>query len=279
MLKTIQQTSGKFNEWNLIQGSELDFQNNFDGIDDLDKSLLEVLAKRTVIAETRQPRSIKRSVFWEYEYAGSILDVMTLLSLARTNYHPILATEEKIGDKIIPHFDLISTDISNNFDIIPITNLGQFISDSLTFIENNPDWLTDNGFIPGIYIFTQAQRSSFTAPSILEMGLYWISLEILAGTFIDKNKWDLRNKKDRVKCFITCKGYTGSNWDFLDEAIDDWYTARNNLFHEGKEKPLIELPTKRGKQIRDFTSLLFIEMLKKQKDDIKNDIAKRMQNY
>ena len=111
------------------------------------------------------------------------------------------------------------------------------------------------------------------------MGLYWVSLEVLANTYIHTLGVDVRPKKDRVKLFIIGRGYTGNTWDFLGEAIDDWYIARNDLFHEGKEKFPPELLTRRGKQIRDFTSLVFVEMLQRQEDDRRNEIAIRMKNY
>ena len=67
--------------------------------------------------------------------------------------------------------------------------------------------------------------------------------------------------------------------EYSEEAIDDWYSARNYLFHEGKEKLLEELLTKRGKQIRDFTSLVFVEMLQQQDEANKKRIAARIQKY
>ena len=164
-------------------------------------------------------------------------------------------------------------------DIISLSNLGRFISQALTFIGSNPTWLEESGFIPSLYWFQQAQISRVTAPSILEMGLYWVSLETLAGVHFDSKGLEIKNKKERVKRFINDKGYSGGVWGFLDEVIDDWYTVRNDLFHEGKQKLPLELLIKRGKQIRDFTSLVFVEMLQKQEDARKNEIATRMQNY
>ncbi len=281
MLENFQQESGKFNEWKLLQGSEFDYKHSYGYKENFiqDELLLEELAKRSVIAEARQPDSLKPSKFWKYKYGGSIFDVLTLLSLARAEYCPISATEEKRGNKHSIIWDLMPRDVRVNYNIVPIDNLGGFIAKALTYIENNPSWLKASGFIPSIYMFTQAQRSCLTAPSILEMGLYWVSLEILAGTYIDTKGMYLPRKRDRVKCFISDKGYTGNIWVFLDEVIDDWYIARNDLFHEGTEKLPIELLAKRGKQIRDFTSLVFVEMLQKQEDARKSEIATRMQNY
>lgn len=121
--------------------------------------------------------------------------------------------------------------------------------------------------------------SYLTAPSVLEMALYWVSVEAIAGTYIDSNILGITNKKERVKRFINDKGYTDGVWSFLDEVIDDWYVIRNDLFHEGKQNLPVELLIKRRQQVRELTSLVFVEMLQKQEDARKNEIATRMQNY
>lgn len=282
MLETVQGKSGKFNEWELSQGSDFNLKKSYGYYEDAfipahDELLLEALAKRSVIAETKQPASVKPSIFWQN--SENIADVLTLLSLARGQYHPISAIESRRGGEHGTGWDLIPEDVTGDWDIVSISNLGGFISEALTFVESNPSWLEDSGFIPSLYWYTQAQKSYFTAPSILEMGLYWVSLEVLSSTYIHTLGVDVRPKKDRVKLFIIGKGYSGNTWDFLWKAIDDWYIARNDSFHEGKEKLPIELLTKRGKQIRDFTSLVFVDMLQKQEDAIKNKIAMRMQKY
>lgn len=281
MLKTVQQESGKFNEWELIQGSEFDYKHSYGYKDNFvpahEELLLEALAKRSVIAETKQPASVKPSIL--YEKDSNIADILTLLSLARARYYSTLAIEKNLGQTYSISWGLITGELEGNWDIVPISNLGGFISEALTYIENNPSWLEESGFTPSIYMFKQAQKSCLTAPSILEMGLYWVSLETLANTYIETQRINVRHKKKRVECFVTYRGYTGSTWDFLGEVIDDWYIARNDLFHEGTEKLPVQRLTKRGQQIRDFTSLVFVEMLQKQEDTRKNEIATRMQNY
>jgi len=279
MLETIQRESGKFDEWELTDGTKFDHKQSYGykSILKRDESLLETLAQRSVIAETRQPTSVKPSMLWTN--ALNIADVLTLLSLARARYYSTLAIEKNLEQTYSISWGLITGELEGNWDIVPISNLGGFISEALTYIENNPSWLEESGFTPSIYMFKQAQKSCLTAPSILEMGLYWISLETLANTYIETQRINVRHKKKRVECFVTYRGYTGSTWDFLGEAIDDWYIARNDLFHEGTEKLTVPRLTKRGQQIRDFTSLVFVEMLQKQEDTRKNEIATRMQNY
>lgn len=279
MLETVQRESGKFNEWELMQGSEFDYKHSYGYKEDFiqDEPLLEALAKRSVIAETKQPTSVKPSILWVE--ASNIADILTLLSLARGRYHSVVIENNLRQSRGINWLGLTIGELEGNWDIILIRNLGGFISEALTYIDNNRSWLEESGFIPSVYWLMQAHKSSFTAPSILEMGLYWVSLEVLSLAYIAKHGLNVTHKKERVKRFITDRGYSGNSWDFLEKAIDDWYVARNDAFHEGTEKLSFELLAKRGKQIRDFTSLVFVEMLQKQEDARKNEIAARMQNY
>jgi hypothetical protein len=279
MLATIQRESGKFNEWELMEGSEFDLKHSYGYIESLirDDSLLEALAKRSVIAETRQPASVKPSILWSN--APNIADVITLLSLARARYCSTLAVEKNLGTKYSIGWGLVTEEFEGNWDIVPISNLGGFITEAITYIENNHDWLDESGFTPSIFWYEQAQKSYHTAPSVLEMGLYWVSLEILASTYIDTQGIAINNKKDRVKRFITDRGYTGSNWDFLEEVINDWYQTRCFLFHEGKQSLPRNVLIKRRQQVRDFTSLVFVEMLKQQDEARKKHLATRMQKY
>jgi hypothetical protein len=281
MLETVQRESGKFNEWQLIKGSEFDYKHSY-GYEERfiqDEPLLELIAKQTVIAETKQPKSVESSKLWEK--APNIDDVLTLISIARARYYSILIIENHDGLAHDIKWGLITKELEGYWDIVSFSNLGRFISEALTYIENNRKWLEESGFKPSIYWLMQAQKSCcFAVPSILEMGLYWVSLEVLSRAYIvTQGVMDVKDKKERVKRFITDKGYSGNNWDFLDKAIDDWYIARNDLFHEGTEKLPIDLLAKRGKQIRDFTSLVFVEMLQQQGEARKQELASRMKNY
>ncbi len=279
ILKAIQRESGKFDEWELMRGSEFKYTKsyNYQGVFERDESLLEAIAKRSVIAETRQPGNVKQSIIWEK--ALNIADVITLLSLARARYYSTLPVEKSLGGTCSISWGVISREGAGNQDIVTIRNLGGFVSEALTFIESNPTWLTESGFIPGIYWYEQAQMNYFTAPTILVIGLYWVSLEILAKAYIDTKGWHLPRKRDRVKCFIDYRGYTGGTWAFLDKAIDDWYEIRNGVFHEGSEAlPLGDISTLH-QQIRDFASLVFVEMLQRQDALRIGEIAKRIRDY
>lgn len=278
-LKNVQRESGKFNDWELMQGSEFERKKSY-GYKEIfvrDESLIDALAKRSVIAENRQPENSKPSLIWNN--ALLIADVLTLLSLARARYYSTLAVEKNLGKDYSISWGVIAREIAGNWDVVSISNFGKFISEALTFIERNPSWLEESGFIPSIYWYTQAQLSYLTAPSVLEMALYWVSIETVAGTYIDGCGLDIANKKERVKRFITDKGYTGSNWSFLDEVIDDWYQTRNALFHEGKQLLSVDVLTTRRQQVRDFVSLVLVEMLQQQDETRKKEIAVRMQSY
>ena len=74
-------------------------------------------------------------------------------------------------------------------------------------------------------------------------------------------------------------GYSGSVWSFLDECIDDWYEVRNNVFHEGKQMQSTPLLSTRRQQIRDFTSLVLVEILQRQGEERRKEIATRMGSY
>lgn len=278
-LKAIQRESGKFDEWELMRGSEFDYKKsyNYQGVYERDESLLEAIAKRSVIAETRQPENVRQSIIGKN--ALNIADVITLLSLARARYYSTLPVEKSLGEKHSIGWGVISREDAGNHDIVTIRNLGGFVFEALTFIESNPTWLTESGFIPSIYWYTQAQVSYSTAPTILEIGLYWVSLEILAKIYNDKNGLGIKCKKELVKHFIKDRGYVGSNWDFLGNFIDDWYKTRNSVFHEGSEPFSLDVVSTLRQQVRDFTSLVFVEMLQRQDALRIGEIAKRIRDY
>jgi len=278
-LKNVQRRSGKFDDWELTQGSQFKLKQSY-GYNQLftrDEALIEALAKRSVIAENRQPQNSKPSLIWNN--ALLIADVLTLLSIARARYYPTLVVEKNLRDKYSIGWGVMTPETAGNWDIVPISNLGQFISVALTFIEQNPSWLEDSGFTPSIYWYTQAQQIFGTGPSILEMALYWVSLEIVAGTYIDKHRLGITNKQERVKQFIMRKGYSGNCWTFLDKVIDDWYQIRCVAFHEGRQLLPVKVLRTRRQQIRDFVSLVLVEMLQEQDEAREKEIASRMQRY
>lgn len=278
-LRNVQQECRRLDEWELMQGSEFNHKGSYGykEISDRDELLLQAIAKRSVIAETRQPASIKLSFIWNN--ALIIADVLTLLSVARARYYSCLAVEKNLAEDYSIAWGVMTREIAGSWDIVPIAKLGTFVSEGLGLIEQNPSWLEETGFVPSIYWYTQAQVSYLTGPSVLEMALYWVSVETLAGTYVDRQGLAIPNKKDRVKRFTADRGYTAGLWDFLDQVIDDWYETRNALFHEGQQKMTIDVLTTRRQQVRDFTSLVLVEMLQKQDDAIKKELVTRMRGY
>lgn len=278
-LEEIQKECGWLDEWKLIQGSQFNHKESY-GYKEIfarDQLLLQAIAKRSVIAETTETASIKPSFIWNN--ALVIADALTLLSVARARYYSCLAVEKNLGEKYSIAWGVMTREIPGNWDIVPITQLGKFISEGLGFIEKNPNWLKETGFVPSIYWYTQAQVSFNTGPSVLEIALYWVTVEILAGTYLDRYGLIIPNKKERVERFIADKGYIGTPWGFLDQVIDDWYQTRNALFHEGRQELSVDVLTVRRQQVRDFTSLVLVEMLQKQDEANKKELIKRIQDY
>jgi hypothetical protein len=279
MLKEVQRECGWLNEWKFIQGSQFNHKESY-GYKEIftrDELLLEAIAKRSVIAETTEPATIKPSFIWNN--ALIIADALTLLSVARARYYSCLAVEKNLGEEYSIAWGVMTRETVGNWDIVPITQLGTFISEGLGIIESNPNLLTETGFVPSIYWYSQAQVSFNTGPSVLEMALYWVTVEILAGTYLDRCGITIPNKKERVKRFIADKGYTSTPWGFLDQVIDDWYQTRNAAFHEGKQELSVDVLTVRRQQVRDFTSLVLVEMLQKQDEVRKKELIKRIQDY
>lgn len=281
ILQEVQREIKELNEWELLVGAEFNYKESYgytEGIWERNELLLQALAKRSVIAETRNPNNVKPSLIWNN--ALNIADVILLLSIAHARYYSTLAVERSTGPRYsISWGVMVRGELSGDLDIVPLSDLGRFISEALKFIEQNGSWLQETGFTPSIYWYTQAQISYHTAPSVLEMALYWVSMEIIAGAYIDRQRLKIVYKKEKVKRFVTDQGYAGSNWNFLDEVIDDWYEIRNDLFHEGKQQLGVDVLKTRRQQIRDFMSFVLVEMLQKQSETRKKEIAVRMQGY
>jgi hypothetical protein len=278
-LRGVLQKSGKFDDWELIQGSDFKLKESYGYQERFEKYelLLEALAKRSVIAENKQLDKSKPSLIWNN--ALLIADVLTLLSIARAKYYHTILVERQLADKYTLSFGVMTSDMSGNRDIVPLSNLGQFVSEALTLIEHNRNWLKESGFLPSIYWYEQAQQSHGTAPSILEMALYWVSIEILATSHAHEHGSGIKSKKERVKHFIEDKGYADSIWGFIEEVVDDWYKARCSAFHEGKEPLDVKVLKTRRQQARDFVSLVLVEMLQKQEVTTIEQIVSRMQSY
>lgn len=275
----VRKESRKFDDWVLISGTDFKYSESYgyEQIEGTHEAWIELLRKYSVIAEHRNPKEAGSSFLWHG--APLLADVLTLLSLARAQHYGVLFWERNLGNYEAGR-GLWYRETSTTHVIMPISNLGQFISEALTFIEQNPSWLKDSGFNPSIYWYTQALQTCGTGPSILEMALYWVSLEIIASVYLDNNGISIKGKEQKVRRYIKDKGYTGTPWRFLPSAIKDWYKIRNNAFHEGKEpKSPLGVLSARLQQARDFTSLVLVEMLQPQANETRLQIARRIQSY
>lgn len=281
-LQSIQRESRQFDDWSLIESSHFDHEKSYgyEPLSVLDRNKLRieaVIKQSSVIAEHREPEKVKPSLLWAN--TSNIADILTLISLARARFSPRLLAESNIGKHYILTWGVITREEAGSWDIVPVSNLSQFISGAISFIEQNPEWLDDSGFIPSLFWYTQAQVARTTAPSILEISLYWICIEIIAGVYNDKHSLGITHKKDRVKKYIEEMGYTGNCWFFLNELIDNWYLTRCSAFHEGREAQPIGVLSTRRQQVRDFTSLVLVEMLQQLEDSSREEIAKRIKSY
>lgn len=279
-LEIIQKESGLLNDWIAIPSSKFVHKESYGYMEVFiqDELLIEAIAKRSsVIAENRQPEKSEHSLIWKN--ALLIEDVLRFISLARAKNYPTLLVEKQLETKYSLSYGLSTSEVGVNRDIVPISNLGQFISLSLTYIKKNTNWLKESGFVPAIYWYDQALQLYRIAPSILEMALYWVSMEIVAGIYIDSQGISETRKKERVKQFIADRGYSGSIWNFLDQLIDEWYQTRCAAFHGGEETLSLEVLKTRRQQVRDFTSLVLVEMLQRQEHRQKEEIARRIGSY
>jgi hypothetical protein len=285
--RVIQRDSGKFDDWKLIESSKFNHETSygyeqildFNPFSNQDKARIDSIIQRSsIIAENREPGIREPSLLWNN--ASDIADVLTLLSLARASYYPRLLVEKNIGHNYTLQWGIVTPEEAGRLDIVPFKNLGQFIAGAMDFIKQNPGWLKASGFIPSFYWYGQSQLARATAaPSILEMALYWISIEIVAGVYVETHGLRTKHKKHRVKRYIKDNGYVGSYWRFLNKVIDDWYSTRCSAFHEGQATIPNDVLKVRRQQVRDFTSLVLVEMLQPQEEKTKEEISTRMQRY
>lgn len=215
-LRNVLEEIGRFDDWELMQGSDFEHKKSY-GYKEVfvrDQSLIEALAKRSVIAENKQPENCQASLIWNN--ALLIADVLTLLSIARARYYSTLVVEKNVGDKYSISWGMLTPEIAGSWDIVTISNLGRFISGAVAVIEQNPNCLRESGFIPSIYWYTQAQLSYLTGPSVLEMALYWVTIEIVAGVYVEGHSLGITNKKERVKRFTKDK-------EVIEQTIGDFH--------------------------------------------------------
>lgn len=281
-LQQVQKQTGRLDEWQLFDAWGFDHKTSYGyaSFSPENEALIDAVAKRcSIIAETKQPEKSPPALIWKN--ALLIADVLTLLSLAHARHCHTLLVEKQLGGKHSLTQVIISPTTTDSSEIVPFSGLSSFINAGLGLLKGNRKSLKDNGFIPSIYWHDQSQQTLGTAPSALAMALYWVSLEIVATAYLRINGVAASTKLDIAKTFIRYKGYTGKAWDFLNSAVDDWYSMRNFLFHEGRESPTLD-KHKRGvllRQVRDFMSLVLVEMLQDQGETRRNQVAGQISKY
>ncbi len=280
-LQNVLQRCGRFNEWELIPSQRFVHNESYGykKTSDNDDQLTEAYIKRSsVIAETKRPDLSKPSLIWNNSLL--IADVLSLLSIAHCKDYEAFLVEKNLKDKYSLGFGRISHIREGSRNIVRIDKLEHFISNSLDCIEQNPDWMRQTGFIPSIYWFIQALQTSMKAPTILEVTLYWVSLEIIASTHLRNNAIHARGKEQIVRRFIKDRGYAGQEWRFLSKVIRDCYQIRSSALHEGVDPNFPPgVGWNRRKQIRELVSLVLVEMLENQGQEQRSKIAKKMQSY
>ena len=280
-LQSVLQECGRFSEWELIPSLNFSHENSYGykELSDGDEQLIKAYIKRSsVIAETKRPDLSKPSLIWNNGLL--IVDVLALLSIAECKDYQALVVLKNLGDTYSYSLGRIPYVIEGKRSIVRIDKIEHFISNSLDFIEQNPDRMRETGFIPSIYWFIQALQTSMKAPTILEVALYWVSLEIIASTYLRNNSISIRGKEQKVRRFIKDRGYTGQEWRFLSRVIGDCYQIRSSALHEGVEPDFPQgVMWNRRKQIRELASLVLTEMLENQGQEQRSKIAKRMQSY
>ncbi|MFC2050739.1 hypothetical protein ACFLTN_06140 [Chloroflexota bacterium] len=281
-LQQVQKQTGCLDEWQLFDASVFDHKTSYGYEPELtiDEALIEAVAKRcSIIAETKQPEKSPPSLIWKD--ALLIVDVLTLLSLAHARHCIALLVEKQLEHSPSLSPVIIPPTTTDSSEIVSFSDLSKFVSAGLGLFKGNRTSLEDNGFIPSIYWYHQSQQALGMAPSVLAMALYWVSLEIVATAYIRINGIAVSHKIDIAKTFIHDKGYSGTAWNFLNSVVDDWYSIRNFLFHEGKESPALD-KHKRGvllQQVRDFMSLVLVEMLQDQGETRRKQVADQISKY
>jgi hypothetical protein len=279
-MRLVMQEVGGYEDWKLTPKSDfrekksliLRYGNTRDKL--LFRSLLDC---STIIIETDRPESTKSSLICK---DGLLLDdLLTLLSIAQFRYIPALVVERMIYAYNY-EFEVYLYNTLDTKNTLPISKTGQFISTAINMVSKDPSWLGSSGFQTGIHWYTLACKTLGIMPTVLNVALYWIGLEVVASKFLQKNTIHVRGKEHTVRRFARERGYTGEKWRFLSKAIRDWYEIRNKAFHEGQELGLSsEMIMARGKQINDFLSLVLIEMVQEQDCEWKEQVAAYIASY
>ncbi len=269
--------------WRWIYADQFDYEKSFGHLPGPNDFEVECIKRKcTIVVEHHDPNAVVGSLLRPAlppSVATIIDDILLLCSIARSQYIYARAQETQLPDGGLRIRQSPVAPLSDLKEVIPEGNLEDFIVDSLSILQQH-DWKEHNGFVTAIRWYAQAQRSFRAAIFELEVSLYWIVLEILGSTYVQRQQLAITYKKERVREFLNFGGFMTNSWSFLSEAIEDWYEVRNAAFHEGN------LPTwsdrkfeQRWRQLAEFTSFVLADMLQAQSPSQKDRIGLRLSSY
>lgn len=284
MLQRLLLESPEFRNWRWIPVGRFDYKNSFGHLPGSNDAEIECIKRRcAAIIEHHDPDAvIGSSLIWTStpsSPATLIDDVLTLCSIAKSQYIPVVAQEILLfeGNLRIVHRPTAPQSVLQ--EVIPQDSLGAFVKNGLAMLQQK-DWKEDSGFIPAIQWYTQAQQLFRAGIFSLGFSLYWIVLEILGLAYIQRQSLRIDSKKERVMQFLNSKGFTGDSWSFLSDAVEDWYKVRNYAFHEGHlpDWPRGKLE-QRWTQLAEFVSFVLVDLLQPQGENRRDQIGMRLSKY
>ena len=265
-------------DWKLIQGWKFNYEQSY-GYEPGTNIHEVAYAKRKcdAVIEHHQPQQVSgSSQIWtgELRLPTTFLDdILVLLSIACSRHVHALSREyfHASGGSIRTYPSSPETDSQ---PVIPDNQLSRFLVEALKRLHTK-GWDRTTGFLPAIHWYYQAHITVGSGPSILELAMYWITLEVLA-----RARGFQGHKKAMVSKMLAVQHFAGGDWVFLSKALSDWYKARNTAFHEG-EQPSWTTGQLAGrlKQVREFTSLVLADLLVPQSAAWKGKVASRIQGY
>lgn len=213
--------------------------------------------------------------------ATLIDDLLTLCSIAESKYINARAVEILLPDNNQHIIHRPVAPFSSLQEIVPPAGLEAFVLEGVTRLQEQK-WKHETGFNPAIYWYRQAQQSFHASTFALELSLYWIVLEILGGAYVQRLGLStrIRNKKERVKSFLTAQGFDGLPWNFLSTLIDECYEVRCVGFHEGRLPPWSHTKFEQlWRQFVEFVSFVLADLIQRQIDEHRKTIASRLSQY
>jgi hypothetical protein len=269
-------------QWQMIGIGEFDYQHSYgyaEGTNDRRVSCIREYCD--VIVEHHRPREVMGgSCIWtggQRVYTTVLDDVLQLLSLATCQHvHTVLREYSHDGTLTLSSFHTSAPKPTQT--VVGEDSLGNFISNSLAKLRTR-DWMGNSGFDPAIYWYRTADAIHEVVPNVLEIAMFWVTMEVLAKAR-DFEGHGPPHKRTMVEDMVAQRGFTGADWDFLGNALIDWYDVRNATFHEGQQPNWDQARLEaRWKQIIEFASFVLVDLLVPQPHDQKARVAAQIKAY